>query len=288
MEKILVYEGKSTYGKVAFTIVGNKIYRGKRASGAQDFTIYNNRIYKGKSAVGTPLYTIDNYRIYPGKSKWGTPAFTIDNNKIFAGKSKWGKPAYTLDVSGMFRPKSFFEEISLFVEDDGERKAAKASNTSKANNAAANTTGNGKGSMFSFPALIAMILGVCVIWFCIEVIAPNKSQPKQQESVKTEDVSEPETEEAKVETKNSDEYIFVDSDSRLLTDDEVSGLSKEEIRYAINEIYARRGRIFEDSVLKEYFESKSWYEPKYKKDEFSDDVFNEFEKANINLLVKYR
>lgn len=102
----------------------------------------------------------------------------------------------------------------------------------------------------------------------------------------TEEVTEIATEEETVDIR--EEFIFYDSDSRYLTEDEVSALSKEEIQIAINEIYARRGRSFTTPELNEYFSSKSWYEPQFSESEFSTSVFNEFENANINLLAKYR
>ena len=55
------------------------------------------------------------------------------------------------------------------------------------------------------------------------------------------------------------EYIFPNSDKEYLTDADVSGLSKADLRLARNEILARHGRIFNSADLKTYFEGKSWY-----------------------------
>ena len=63
-------------------------------------------------------------------------------------------------------------------------------------------------------------------------------------------------------------------------------MSREELNLALNEIYARRGRIFEDPTLSAYFNSKDWYTPKYTAAEFSKNVtFNEYEQANLQLLI---
>ncbi|MEE0914625.1 MAG: YARHG domain-containing protein [Ruminococcus sp.] len=84
----------------------------------------------------------------------------------------------------------------------------------------------------------------------------------------------------------SDDYIFANSASAYLSESEVSSLSRENLNLALNEIYARRGRIFKDSSLSAYFNSKSWYEPKYTSDEFSKYVtFNKYEQANLNLII---
>lgn len=85
------------------------------------------------------------------------------------------------------------------------------------------------------------------------------------------------------------EFVFVDSDSRFLEEDEIRALSKENIRYARNEIYARLGREFSDEQLQEYFNEKSWYAPKYSTKEFDslgDSIFNEYELYNKNLISK--
>jgi len=59
------------------------------------------------------------------------------------------------------------------------------------------------------------------------------------------------------------QFVFADSDRRLLTWDELSGLNGSELRVARNEIYARHGRIFKDQQLAQYFSHFSWYQPLY-------------------------
>lgn len=86
------------------------------------------------------------------------------------------------------------------------------------------------------------------------------------------------------ETKNS-EYILPESDTRYVEQDEIDQLTKNEVRLAINEIYARHGRIFENSELREYFESKDWYDGTIEPEDFDEDVLNQYEKANVKLLA---
>lgn len=85
----------------------------------------------------------------------------------------------------------------------------------------------------------------------------------------------------------SSDYIFYDSAVRYLTDAEVSALSLQQMCYARNEIYARRGYIFQSQELRDYFGSKIWYYPTVPAASFSDQVFNSFEIANIDLLKRY-
>lgn len=78
------------------------------------------------------------------------------------------------------------------------------------------------------------------------------------------------------------------SNSSYLSEDTVKNMSSSEVNLAINEIYARHGRIFTDPELDAYFRSKDWYTPKYTADEFDVGVFNEYEVYNFNLLGRYR
>ncbi len=87
----------------------------------------------------------------------------------------------------------------------------------------------------------------------------------------------------------SGDYILPESGSRYYSEEEVSGLTDREVLFALNEIYARRGRIFTGEEFKRYFESKSWYKGTIPAEEFDADQdarFNEYELANINLLIK--
>lgn len=82
------------------------------------------------------------------------------------------------------------------------------------------------------------------------------------------------------------EYIFPNSDTEYLSDDDVSDLSKEELRLARNEIFARYGYVFQADDLQEYFENKSWYSPDYSGN-ISEDMLNDYEKANVALIKSY-
>lgn len=90
---------------------------------------------------------------------------------------------------------------------------------------------------------------------------------------------------------DASEYILPYSDTRYLTEGDVAGLSENEIRIALNEIYARHGRIFQSEDLNAHFSSKSWYEPKYSAEEFSgieSSIMNDYEKKNIEFLAEIR
>jgi YARHG domain len=74
-------------------------------------------------------------------------------------------------------------------------------------------------------------------------------------------------------------FIFPDSDRRYLARDELARLPREQLRIARNEIYARRGRYFQDASLTAHFSRFSWYRPST-----WEPALNGYEKANISLI----
>lgn len=83
------------------------------------------------------------------------------------------------------------------------------------------------------------------------------------------------------------EYILPESNSRYLSISDLQGLTAEECRIARNELYARHGRLFNDVSIQTYFNRKSWYRGRIKPNDFDESVFNEYEAANKNLIVRY-
>lgn len=66
--------------------------------------------------------------------------------------------------------------------------------------------------------------------------------------------------EARNELEISTQFIVYKSDTTLLTNEDLIGLSSDELLIARNEIYARHGYIFKSEFLSEYFSETSWYE----------------------------
>lgn len=90
-----------------------------------------------------------------------------------------------------------------------------------------------------------------------------------------------------VTINNASEFLLPDSSTRYLTEDDLIGLTAGQCRLARNEIYARHGRRFADASLQRYFDACSWYEGTTDPADFSDSVFNEYERANILLILDY-
>ena len=83
-------------------------------------------------------------------------------------------------------------------------------------------------------------------------------------------------------------FIIPDSSDRYLTEYDLSGLTKDQLEIARNEIYARHGYAFEKKRWRNYFGSKSWY---YRDNSCTQEVaksrMNSVEKANLETIVDY-
>lgn len=78
-----------------------------------------------------------------------------------------------------------------------------------------------------------------------------------------------------------EEKIF-ESDTRYYTADEIKSLSKDILSIFRNEIYARHGKVFNDSELNNFFQQFTWYTA----DEFIDTELNEYEITNLDTVVQ--
>ena len=89
------------------------------------------------------------------------------------------------------------------------------------------------------------------------------------------------------DSSEENEYVLPDSAKRKLKKSDLKGLSKEELRIARNEIYARHGRMFDDKKLQKYFDSQSWYDGTVPTSEFSEDVLSSVEKKNVAFIRQF-
>lgn len=83
------------------------------------------------------------------------------------------------------------------------------------------------------------------------------------------------------------DYIIPYSDVFYLSEEDLLYLTKDELRLARNEIYARHGRMFNSDDLQSYFNSKPWYMPSVAADEFNDTMLSEVEKYNASFIKEY-
>jgi len=75
-------------------------------------------------------------------------------------------------------------------------------------------------------------------------------------------------------------FIFPDSDIRKLTSADLTYLSKEQLKIARNEIYARHGHIFQTKDMQAYFAKQPWY----RENPYFKGTLTDIETYNIELI----
>jgi hypothetical protein len=66
-----------------------------------------------------------------------------------------------------------------------------------------------------------------------------------------------------------------------VTQNDVAGLSRAELRRLRNTVYARHGRVFERMELQQYFDGRPWYK---KREDYTDADLTPIDRDNINLI----
>jgi flagellar basal body-associated protein FliL len=119
-----------------------------------------------------------------------------------------------------------------------------------------------------------------------EETEPETESVTEEETEETTELEE-ETEYVEAPVSETEDYIIPYSDSRYLTEEDLAGLTKEQLRLARNEIYARHGRRFNDAGLQSYFDSQEWYNGTIEPDDFNMSVFNDYEMKNKDYILAY-
>lgn len=145
-------------------------------------------------------------------------------------------------------------------------------------------------------AVVCCILAVVLIQKKAQSVKPTITKENTEKFVEdmfdndasgSTDNSDVEQSEESVENTVNEDYILPDSDSRYLDNEDIAHLSKEELRLARNEIYARHGRKFDDVSLQEYFNSKDWYSGTISPSDFTENMLNDYEIQNAYMISDY-
>jgi len=145
--------------------------------------------------------------------------------------------------------------------------------------------------------VLLALVGVLVLGKHSKKEDEKKPEITQEEDANV-DVNTDEDVEGETEETDSDEglepensnaldsgYILPKSDKEKLTRADLEGLTKEQLRLARNEIYARHGMIFGVDDLDKYFATKSWYKPTISFTDFYNTVeMSIVEEENVILI----
>lgn len=139
-------------------------------------------------------------------------------------------------------------------------------------------------TLFAF--VICTVIGYCAAsyYFYGAVLSPFEDRFPEDFA---EDYYEPPMEDFIYAIPNEYEYMMPYADVMVYSWDSLEGLDEDEVQFAINEIYAREGRIYLEEPYKSYFEGCSWYYGLYTAKEFDDSFLNTYERDNVELLVDY-
>ncbi len=80
-------------------------------------------------------------------------------------------------------------------------------------------------------------------------------------------------------------YILQDSGITYLSEESIADMSSKVLCFARYEIYARYGATFFSDELQAFFDQQYWYSPVYEPGTFTDDMLNDYERANVQLLM---
>jgi len=196
------------------------------------------------------------------------------------------------DSSKKYNKKPTIEQEVPNLGNDSEESTIKQCNNNVNRSFEPNNSSNkGKKIVIACLTVCAVVgLGVTAGLFIGGVLPIDKPKQKQEQETYTPAVEEveeytPEVEE--VEEYNNDlendQYFIVDSDSRYLTETELSAYTDEELSFIRNEIFARYGYVFKNDKYANYFSEKSWYTPD-STFQGNEEDFNDYEIKNIEII----
>ena len=147
-------------------------------------------------------------------------------------------------------------------------------NNSNSNNTSKNN--NQKSSKYLYYILGVIILVIAVL------IGINLDFGKQNNNLEVPKTTLVDT--LEINTPNTLNGNYTIASKKVLTGDDLLNRNKYELKIMRNEIFARYGYIFKTKDMKLYFESQSWYSPRY---EDVTSYLTEIEKSNIELIKRY-
>ena len=83
------------------------------------------------------------------------------------------------------------------------------------------------------------------------------------------------------------DMLIIEASQRLLTENDLRGLTKEQLDIVRNGIFARHGYIFKRDDLRAFFSKKNWYRPQYSSVVDVSRMLNNYENKNVNFIKRH-
>lgn len=110
----------------------------------------------------------------------------------------------------------------------------------------------------------------------------NVNETKEDNIVDSDNSEKEKNEKNEKKTNEKDnDFVFNNSSTKKLTENELYDLDKETLGLARNEIFARLGHVFKTEKYNNYFVNKSWYKPIK---EINIQDLNDIERYNVNFI----
>lgn len=145
--------------------------------------------------------------------------------------------------------------------------------------------------------MTALVAAIVIICFGI-VLYGTRNVKKEINQEETETVIESETcaslqvktsgpertEQFRLDVSKDNIHPYDVACERKLTEDDLAGMSKKELRLMRNWIFARHGYIFSTTEMRNYFEQQPWYQGRYNN---VTSMLTDIEKYNINFIKEH-
>lgn len=145
--------------------------------------------------------------------------------------------------------------------------------------------------------MTALVAAIVIICFGI-VLYGTRNVKKEINQEETETVIESETcasqqvktsgpertEQFRLDVSKDNIHPYDVACERKLTEDDLAGMSKKELRFMRNWIFARHGYIFSTTEMRNYFEQQPWYQGRYSN---VTSMLTDIEKYNINFIKEH-
>jgi tetratricopeptide (TPR) repeat protein len=77
---------------------------------------------------------------------------------------------------------------------------------------------------------------------------------------------------------------FITPQDRVVSETELQGRSKAELRVMRNEVFAHHGRVFQSADLQDYFAKKPWYK---QNPSYTDSLLTDVDKENVRIIQEH-